>query len=176
MLPQAYLQSLDSPRTATDIEWQGGTASYTNAADWVGGLVPGSGDNAINSNGTNNVVQINPGDPDWTLIDISSAVRMTGSTGAIEQNGPTLNVNGWFHIGNGTNSYGVYTLDSGTINIPSGALFLGEGPGSTSTLNINGGTINKGNNQRLIRFSSGVGNWNGSAGAHRHRQSGQRHR
>src|ERR1700722_15952437 len=46
---------------AADIEWQGGTASYTNAGDWVGGVVPGPSDNPINSNGTNNVLEINIG-------------------------------------------------------------------------------------------------------------------
>src|SRR5579862_9087135 len=60
------------------IEWQGGTASYTNAADWIGGVVPGATNNADNSNGTNNVLQINSGDPDWSLIDIGSA----GQTGS----------------------------------------------------------------------------------------------
>src|ERR1017187_3544774 len=51
---------------AGDIHWNDGTASYTNAADWVGGVVPGFTDNAINDNGTNNKVQINVGDGDWT--------------------------------------------------------------------------------------------------------------
>src|SRR5882757_9073656 len=93
-----------------DVEWQGPTASYTNAADWVGGVVPGATNNVDNANGTNNILQLNPGDPDWTVNDITAA-GLTGSGGAIQQNGPTLNVNGWFHVGAGTNSTGVYTLD-----------------------------------------------------------------
>jgi hypothetical protein len=84
-----------------DVEWQGPTASYTNATDWVGGVVPGASTNADNSNGLLNILQINPGDPDWTIGDLTAA-GVTGSTGAIEQNGPTLNVNGWLHVGAGT--------------------------------------------------------------------------
>src|SRR5580692_9616244 len=53
-----------------DIHWVGGTADYTNAADWDSNSVPGSADNAINDNTTNNVVQINAGDPNWTVNDI----------------------------------------------------------------------------------------------------------
>ena len=141
-----------------DIEWQGGTASYTVAADWVGGVVPGATNNADNSNGANKVLQINPGDPDWTLTDITAGGQ-PGASGAIEQNGPTLNVNGWFHIGSGTNSTGIYTLDAGTINETNigNQFFLGEGPFSTSTLNINGGTINIGD---VFRIADG--NWNGA--------------
>src|SRR2546421_180489 len=52
---------------AADIFWTDGTASYTNTANWTGGGVPGSGDNAINTNGAGNVVQINTGNPDWTV-------------------------------------------------------------------------------------------------------------
>src|ERR1700730_8177033 len=53
---------------AADLSWSGGTGSYNNAAAW-GGRVPGSGDNAINDSGSTNVVQINVGDPDWSVID-----------------------------------------------------------------------------------------------------------
>jgi autotransporter-associated beta strand protein len=142
-----------------DIEWQGGTASYTNAADWVGGIVPGATNNADNSNGTNNVVQINVGNPDWTLTDISAGEQPNAS-GAIEQNGQTLNVNGWLHIGNGSNSFGIFTLNGGTINVPNGPIFLGEGPSSTSVLNIKGGVINMPGSGNP--FYIGVGNWNGN--------------
>jgi autotransporter-associated beta strand protein len=144
---------------AADIHWIGGTASYTTAANWDSNSVPTSSDQAINSNGTNNVVQINNGDPDWTVNDISAGGDV-GSSGAIEQNGQTVNVTGWFHVGGGSNSFGVYRLNNGTLNVPNGALFLGEGPGSTSELDINGGTIYKGNSP-VNPFYIGVGNWNG---------------
>src|SRR5258708_2625890 len=90
---------------AADIFWSRGTDSYTNAAAW-GGTVPGTTDNAINANGTNNVVQINAGNPDWTVVDIAAG-GLTDSTGAFEQNGQTVTATGWFHVANGTNATGV---------------------------------------------------------------------
>ncbi len=76
---------------AADIFWTDGTASYTNAANWAGGVVPGSADNAINTNGTGNIVQINTGNPDWTVIDLSAGGTLNGA-GAFEQNAQTVNV------------------------------------------------------------------------------------
>jgi autotransporter-associated beta strand protein len=142
---------------AADIFWSGPTASYTNAVDWIGGVVPAAGDNAINTNGLGNVVQINVGNLDWTVNDLSAGGG-AGASGAIAQNGQTVTVNGWLHIGDGLNSVGTYTLNSGTLNVPNGQLFLCEAPGSIATLNINGGTINKAGDT----FRIADGGWNGS--------------
>jgi fibronectin-binding autotransporter adhesin len=141
---------------AADFFWSGGTGTYNNAANW-GGTIPGAGDNASNNNGSNNVVQINVGDPDWTLSDLSSG-GADSTTGAIVQNGQTVTTTGWFHIGSGPNSIGYYTLNGGTLNVLNGRLFLGEAPGSTSFLTINGGTINKAGDV----FTIADGGWNGS--------------
>ena len=148
-----------------DINWIGPTADYTNAADWSGGVVPGPTNDAANFNGSNNVVQINVGDPDWTVTDIAAGGDSNGgganSSGAITQNGQTLTVNGWLHVGSASNSVGIFTLNNGTVNVPTGPIFLGEGPGSTSVLNINGGTINynNGGNQPIHIADGG---WNGN--------------
>jgi autotransporter-associated beta strand protein len=152
---------LASSARAGNIEWQGGTADYTNAADWVGGVVPGPADSPINSNGTNNIVEINPGDPDWFVGDISAGGDVNAS-GAITQNGQTLNLSGWLHIGSGTNSVGVFTLNGGTVNVTNNGvqLFMGENAGSTSYLNINGGTINMAAN--VMRVADGGWNGNGA--------------
>ncbi len=145
---------------AADIHWIGPTASYTNAADWDSNSVPTSADNAINANGLANVLQINSGNPDWTVNDISAGGAANAS-GAIVQNGPTLTVNGWLHIADGLNSVGVYTLNSGIVNVPNGQLFFCESPGAIGTLNINGGTINKsGLGENAFRIADG--GWNGS--------------
>jgi autotransporter-associated beta strand protein len=123
---------------AADINWQGGTADYTNAADWVGGVVPGAGDNAINDNGTNNVVQINVGDPDWTVNDIRAGNG--AGDGAWVQNGQTVTLNGWFRLGIIATNTGVYTLNGGTINYQGNHFTIGEfGAG---IVNMNGGAIN----------------------------------
>src|SRR5882762_246315 len=91
----AVLISLSSlVAEAADIFWTDGTASYTNAASWAGGIVPGASDNAINTNGLANAVQINTGNPDWTVIDLSAG-GATNGTGAFTQNDQTVNVNGW---------------------------------------------------------------------------------
>jgi len=133
-----------------DRSWNGGTASYTNAANWTGGIVPGVADNAINDNGTNNVVQINLGDPDWAVGQIRAG-NSTGN-GAFTQNGQTVtplgtNYNGSvisefftpFRLGVVAADTGVYTLNGGTLNFGSGQLHVGEV--GTGILNINGGSI-----------------------------------
>ena len=131
---------------AADRFWSGGTASYTNAAAW-GGTVPGSSDNAINDHGTNNVVQINVGDPDWTVNQIRAG-NGAGS-GAFVQNGQTVNLNGTnvassafttpFRLGIVAGGTGVYTLNGGSINYSNGGFNVGEL--GTGILNINGGSI-----------------------------------
>ena len=51
--------------------WQGpanGSADYTNAVDWVGGVVPtGSSANPANDNGSNSSDFDRAGDPTWSV-------------------------------------------------------------------------------------------------------------
>ena len=51
--------------------WNGGTMSYNTPGNWSGGQVPSTSvlGNAINDSGAANVVQVNPGDPNWVLGD-----------------------------------------------------------------------------------------------------------
>lgn len=141
---------------AADIFWNGGTGSYTNATNWSTGVVPGTDDSPFNDSGLNNVVQINAGDPDWTVGDLHAGGN-TDTAGAYEQNGQTVNVNGWMHLGDGTNGVGSYTLNGGTLNVLSGRLFLCERPNATGTLTINGGVLNKQGDVFVIAD----GGWNG---------------
>jgi autotransporter-associated beta strand protein len=142
---------------SADIFWQGGTADYNTPANWVGGAVPGTSDNAINAHGSNNIVQISVGNPDWTVVDLSAG-GLTDSSGAFVQNGQTVTATGWFHVANGTNAIGYYTLNGGTLNVNGGRIFLCEAPNTTGFLNINGGTINKSGDV----FVLADGGWNGS--------------
>src|SRR5437867_3670198 len=81
----AVLISLSSlVANAADIFWTDSTATYNNPANW-GGTIPGTADNAINNNGSNNIVQINNGDPDWTIVDLQAG-SATGTSGAFAQN------------------------------------------------------------------------------------------
>src|SRR5882762_8628725 len=153
----AVLISLSSlVAEAADIFWTDGTASYTNAANWTGGIVPATGDHGIVSNG---VVQINVGNPDWTIDDLSAG-GTANSSGAIEQNGQTLNMNSWLHIADGSNAVGVFTLNGGTVNVTNGRLFLCEAPNTTGTLNLNGGVIYKSGADPFVVADGG---WNGQA-------------
>jgi autotransporter-associated beta strand protein len=135
LLTLALLQAFNAN---AQIEWQGGTADYDIATNWVGGAVPGAGQNADNSSGVTNVVEINIGDPDWSVNDIRAA-NGPGS-GAYIQFGQTVNLTGWFRLGVAANVTGIYTLDAGTINYGGGNFNVGES--GTGIMNINGGSIN----------------------------------
>jgi autotransporter-associated beta strand protein len=126
---------------AADIHWVDGTASYTNAADWSPAVVPGATDNAINDNGSNNAVQINLGDPDWTLTGLRAGNG--AGNGAFTQNGQTVTVNGSirpFRIGAASGNTGVYTLNGGAVIFTNGEFVVGQL--GIAILNVNGGTIN----------------------------------
>src|SRR5882724_1052296 len=153
---------------AVDRFWTGGTGTYNSAADW-GGTIPNGADNAIVNNG--GTVLINPADPNWTVNDIRAGDG-SGNTGAWQQDGPTVTLNGWFRLGIGGGT-GSYIFKSGTMN-DNGRFNVGEGGTATysqtntaanNTLTIgselwcgNGtgasGTINLGGNAQLS-----VNNW-----------------
>ena len=135
---------------AADKHWSTSTADYNNAANWSPLGIPGATDNAINDSGLGNVVQINIGDPDWTVGQIRAG-NSTGN-GAFIQNGQTVyalgtNYNGPvisefftpFRLGIVAADSGVYTINGGTINYTNGPLNVGEV--GTGTLNINGGFL-----------------------------------
>lgn len=129
---------------AADISWIGGTASYNNAANWNSNSIPGASDNAINDNGSANVVQINTGDPNWSVNDIRAG-NGAGTSGAFYQDGLALTLSGWFRLGIGVGATGQFTLHSGTIAINANRLNVGES--GTGILNIASGTITGPNNQ-----------------------------
>jgi autotransporter-associated beta strand protein len=91
----------------------------------------------VNDNGTNNVVQINIGDPTWTVSDLRAGNGATN--GAFAQKGAVVNVNGWFRLGVATNSMGIYTLSGGTLAFKGSDFNVGEL--GTGILNVNGGAI-----------------------------------
>jgi autotransporter-associated beta strand protein len=125
---------------ASSIQWQGGTADYTNAPDWAGGVIPGPADYAVNDHGSNNVVEIEVGDPGWT---VTSLLAGTGAgDGAFQQNGQTVSVmtsGRAFRLGVASGSTGIYTLNGGVVFYTNGEFNVGEI--GTGILNINGGSI-----------------------------------
>ncbi len=135
---------------AADKHWTNSTASYNNALNWSPNGVPGATDNAINDNGAANAVQINLGDPDWTVGQIRAGNSL--GNGAFVQNGQTVtalgtNYNGPvisefftpFRLGIVAADSGVYTMNGGVLNYGTGPFNIGEV--GTGTLNFNGGTI-----------------------------------
>lgn len=135
-----------SAAQAANISWIGGTADYTNATDWAGGVVPGVNDNAINDHGSNNVVKISAGNPDWSVNQIRAG-NGTGD-GAFLQTGQAVTligsngVTGYvtpFRLGIVATNTGIYTLTGGSINYSNGGFDVGEL--GTGVLNMNGGAI-----------------------------------
>jgi autotransporter-associated beta strand protein len=131
---------------AADISWIGGTADYTNAASWAGGVVPGSSDSAINDNGTNNAVRISVGNPDWAVNQIRAGNG--AGDGAFTQNGQAVTATGTnsgtaflssVRLGIAAGGTGLYNFNGGSINYSNGGFNIGEL--GTGILNINGGTI-----------------------------------
>lgn len=122
------------------IQWKDGAADYNVPGNWVGGVVPGTNDLADNDHGSNNAVQINISDPDWTVDQILAG---NGSgDGAFVQNGQTLTLldsSYSVNLGVTPTNTGIYTLNGGNINYGSGNFSVGEI--GTGILNINGGTI-----------------------------------
>jgi autotransporter-associated beta strand protein len=132
---------------AADISWNGGTADYTNAASWVGGIVPGPSDTAINDSGSNNVVRVRVGNPDWAVNQIRAGNG--AGDGSFTQDGQTITLSGTnagtgfntsLRLGLAAGDSGIYTLNGGTINYTNGSFNVGEL--GTGILNINGGAIN----------------------------------
>jgi len=107
---------------AADISWSGGTADYTNAPSWIGGVVPGASDAAINDSGSNNVVRIRVGNPDWVVNQIRAGSG--AGDGSFTQDGQTVTLNGVnsgtgfvtpFRLGLGAANTGIYTLNGGSL-------------------------------------------------------------
>jgi len=145
---------------AADIRWTGGTDEYTNPAAWTGGVVPGTLDNAINDNTSNNVVLINPGDPNWTVNQLRAGNGL--GDGAFMQNAQTVTLVGTnngtgfltpFRLGVAPANTGVYTLNGGSINFSNGGFNVGEL--GTGILNINGGSIT-GSGNLAVNLGSGA--------------------
>ncbi|RYD69505.1 MAG: hypothetical protein EOP84_28355, partial [Verrucomicrobiaceae bacterium] len=98
-----------SVANAADIQWTGTTASYNTPANWAGGVVPVSVDNAIVSNG--GTVQILPADPVWSVND----VRTSGGT--YSQSGSGLRLSAWLRMATLAGTSGTYSLSAGKVEI-----------------------------------------------------------
>jgi len=160
------LTLLAAATTAHASTWNGGSMSYNTPGNWSGGQVPSATvtGNAINNSGSNNVVQVNPGDPDWVLgfqdIHMGNA---NGTSGSYLQNGPNVTLNYWFRMGLGNaTSSGYAELDAGTLAV-GGRLQVGES--GTAVFTMKGGTLTTGDNIGLADGGgTGKGTFNQSGG------------
>ena len=113
-------------------------------------VVPGIFDSAINDNGLGNAVQINVGDPDWTVGQIRAG--NSAGNGAFIQNGQAVTVLGTnyngpvitefitpFRLGIVAADTGIYTMNGGSLGYGSGPFTIGAV--GTGILNLNGGSI-----------------------------------
>ncbi len=147
--------------------WNGGTMSYNTPTNWSGGQVPSASvtGNAVNNSGSNNVVLVSPGDPDWTLgnqdIHMGNA---NGTSGSYLQTGAHVTLNYWFRMGLGdSTSSGYAELDGGILTI-GGRFQVGES--GTAVFTMTGGTLTTGDNIGLADGSgTGNGTFNQSGGS-----------
>lgn len=118
--------------------WQGGTANFDADANWVGGIVPGIGTNAINDSGSNNLLEINAG---WSVNNLWAG-DAPNAKGSIVQNSGIVNVGnagGWFRLGDSSGAVGFLTMNAGTLNVSNN---LDVGELGSGFMTINGGAIN----------------------------------
>lgn len=139
------------------IEWDNpGAASYTNANSWVGGEVPGPGDNVDVLNG--GTVLVETADPAWTINRFFLGDD-TGTSGSLTVNGGTLNVTdtAWAasRVGAQIGSTGTLTVTSGTLQ-SEGA--IGIGYGGTGHMALSGGSV-------IMNSTLQIGNRNVAGGA-----------
>jgi autotransporter-associated beta strand protein len=113
---------------AADASWTAtSSGTYNNAASWNVNRVPGAADNAISAKSTNNAVQINIGDPDWSLNALIAGTY--AGDGSFVQNGQTITLTEptrSFRLGIAPAATGKYTMNSGAINYGSGTFDAGD--------------------------------------------------
>ncbi len=142
--------------TALGATWNGGTMSYTNAGNWTPAGIPSQA-NAINNSGSNNVIQVNAGDPNWSVNPAGGGAiagqandillgDAASASGSYFQDGPTVTINYWFRMGtSGAGSAGYAELRSGTLNVGTGnGGRLNVGESGAGVFNVYGGNLNTG--------------------------------
>ncbi|MFA7257605.1 MAG: hypothetical protein WC047_08540 [Kiritimatiellales bacterium] len=145
---------------------------WTNAVNWAGDVLPGSGDQAAFTgvSGTTTldaavtVASVIAGATGGAGLNVltggvlnSGAMDFGGyaasKTGELQVNGGTVNGSSFIRIGNGVNTTGSVVITSGTISTLTETFTLGYNTGSLGTLNMSGGTINS----KYFRFGELAG-------------------
>jgi hypothetical protein len=129
----------------TNIEWNGTTGNWTDAASWAGGVIPGSGDSPRISHMDEHVI-ITSSD------DITTGITLVGrwSDGGystLEVDGGSINITDDFYIGSWEGRYtagGILEVKNGGSVTASGVVTAGQhGPAhinmSSGSIDFNGG-------------------------------------
>ncbi len=119
------------PLSGADIQWSGANSTdWNDPGNWVGGLLPGAGDNAHLdvSGATTDIDQFN--DPGFNVTiqqlyvgDANPNATLTQSTGTLSLNGAQA----WLKIGAQSGSSGIYNLQgTGIVSLTNDVLGVGE--------------------------------------------------
>ena len=162
------IERVENSSLATSYTWIDGTANWSVAADWSGGVVPNSTANVVIGNTSNGNVTLNGSSGDTTVNSLTiaasnaltvSSVSLTSANGISvaasgslslssgEINGSVLSGAGLLQSSNGTNALAADTISSGTS-------FIGQDNTTTELLGTidNAGSIEQigGNGQNGI--------------------------
>jgi T5SS/PEP-CTERM-associated repeat protein len=150
----SLVASLTLLSPAAAIDWIGAVGDFNDGANWQGGDVPSSGDEALINNG--GTAQLN-GDADMQALRLG----VGGGQGNFEMSGGLLSAAGAFLGDTGTAQA---TLSGGEFVIGNDSIHVGMNPGGVGVLNIEGADtlVTSGDDFQLGR--DGTGTLNFSAG------------
>jgi hypothetical protein len=126
---------------AADITWVRAPAnpgSFGDGSNWAGGVVPGPGDNGFINNGgiATAAAAVNA-----TFNDLRIGFTPAGS-GSLSITGGTINAQGNAAFGSNTTGTGTFNISSGALNVGNGTVGdLSFGDDGEGTATISGGTI-----------------------------------
>ncbi len=145
---------------AADIQWSGANSTdWNDPGNWVGGVLPGAGDNAHLdvSGATTDIDQFD--DPGFNTTIQQLYVGDANSNATLTQSTGTLNLNGaqaWLKIGAQSGSSGIYNLQgTGIVSLTNDVLGVGEHGVGTFDLSNNAQATTP--RMALGRYSEGRG-------------------
>ncbi len=144
---------------ANAVFWDGGGngTSWTDALNWSGNVVPGSGDDVTISVAANPTIAITSGTQWINSLVCDETLTLSG---AMLSMSTTAQINGAFTLSSGTLSVGTTSQINGTFTISSGTVYVAGNMTINGACNWTGGTM--GGTGKTIIASTGTLNLNGS--------------